>query len=121
MNKTLKLINLTVLAFLFTACVGDLWTPDDMKEPGKGDGTENPDNPDNPSTPSSNEDPAYVWDMSAVPHITLTFPLDQWNALLDYYDKDNKTKEYVKCDVQFQKGEDLLSVKEAGMRIRGNT
>ena len=121
MNKTLKLINLTVLAFLFTACVGDLWTPDDMKEPGKGDGTENPDNPDNPSTPSSNEDPAYVWDMSAVPHITLTVPLDQWNALLDYYDKDNKTKEYVKCDVQFRKGEDLFTVKEAGMRMRGNT
>ena len=89
-----------------------------MNEPASPD---NPENPGSPSTPSSNEDPAYVWDMDAVPHITLTVPVEEWNALLDYYDKDNKTKKYVKCDVQFQKGEDLFTVKEAGMRIRGNT
>ena len=117
MRKTLKLNALTILLCV-VSCTGIVWTPDNMNEPASPD---NPENPGSPSTPSSNEDPAYVWDMDAVPHITLTVPVEEWNALLDYYDKDNKTKKYVKCDVQFQKGEDLFTVKEAGMRIRGNT
>lgn len=64
---------------------------------------------------------AYVWDFDAIPEIHLEFKLDQWNSLLAKYDKDNKTKEYVKCDVTYKKGSDVFEIKDAGIRLRGNT
>ncbi len=90
-----------------------------------------PGTPDTPSeesggnTPSGDTDSSdgleYVWDSSVIPEITLSFSLSEWNTLLSYYDKNEKTKEYVHCDVTYRKGDDVYEIKDAGARLRGNT
>ena len=64
---------------------------------------------------------AYVFDGSVIPEIHVTVPLKEWNHLLDAYDKDNMTVEYVHCDVVYKKGPDVTSIADAAIRLRGNT
>ena len=64
---------------------------------------------------------AYVFDSSVIPEIHVTVPLEQWNHLLDAYDKDNRTVEYVHCDVTYRKGSDVTAISDAGIRLKGNT
>lgn len=63
----------------------------------------------------------YVWDESVIPEITLHVSLDEWNKLLGYYDANPNTKNYVKCNVTFKKGDEVTEIIDAGMRLRGNT
>ncbi len=48
-------------------------------------------------------------------------PLDQWNTLLGLYDANNRTKQYVHCDVTYDKDGDVATFADAGIRLRGNT
>lgn len=118
-DKMKQLFNhFSALAFsiaLLTSCNTSIWTPDGKDDP------DDPSIPSNPSNPSSSADPDYFWDMDALPEITLEVPLAEWNTFLSNFDKDNKTKEYIHCDVTFKKGSDVFTVRDAGMRMRGNT
>ena len=64
---------------------------------------------------------AYVFDSSVIPEIHIMVPLDEWNHLLNAYDKDNRTVEYVHCDVVYKKGKDVTSISDAAIRLKGNT
>ena len=64
---------------------------------------------------------SYMWDESVIPEITINVSLEQWNSLLDYYDKNTMTKEYIHCDITYKKGSDTHTITNAGIRLRGNT
>ena len=85
-----------------------------------------------PETPDNNQEgggeaveqkdgTAYVYDLEALPEIHLSFSLSEWNSLLSKYDRNPNTDDQVKCDVRFIKGEDEFNIKEAGIRLKGNT
>ena len=116
----------------------------DPENPGNSDtpenpGNETPDNPGNtepetPVTPSPTWDYSpvttatighnglsYIWDESVIPEITVNVNLEQWNKLLDLYDQNSQTKEYIYCDVTYKKGVETHVIEDAGLRLRGNT
>ena len=63
----------------------------------------------------------YMWDESVIPEITISVSLEQWNKLLELYDKNPNTKDYVYCDITYKKGSETHKVEDAGIRLRGNT
>lgn len=62
-----------------------------------------------------------VFENAGIPEFHITVPLDQWNTLLAKYDKNSKTKAYVSCDVVYIDEKDHVEIKDAGLRLRGNT
>ena len=62
-----------------------------------------------------------VFENAEIPEFHITVPLDQWNTLLAKYDENGKTKAYVSCDVVYIDEKDHLEIKDAGLRLRGNT
>lgn len=64
---------------------------------------------------------SYIWDDNVIPEVTINVPLDQWNKLLGLYDQNNHTKEYVHCNVTFNKNGEKTTIEDAGVRLRGNT
>lgn len=83
--------------------------------------TSTPDPTPTPGPDQSGDGLSYVWDKTVIPEITINVPLSEWNSLLSKYDSNNKTKEYVHCDVTYVKGSDRYEIKNAGLRLRGNT
>ena len=63
----------------------------------------------------------YVWDETVIPEIKLIVPVDQWNALLAEFDKNEHTEMYIHCDVEYKKGKEVTYIEDAGLRLRGNT
>lgn len=76
-----------------------------------------------PITTSSigHEGLSYIWDDNVIPEITINVSLDEWNKLLGLYDQNNHTKEYVHCDVTYDKAGEKTTITDAGVRLRGNT
>ena len=64
---------------------------------------------------------SYMWDENVIPEITISVSVDEWNRLLSLYDQNNSTKEYIHCDITYKKGSEVTTVKDAGIRLRGNT
>lgn len=92
------------------------------------------DNPDDNPTPRAKEivpveyeeidwteGERYVWNNNYIPEITVNVPLDEWNALLLEYDRDSGTEMYIHCDVEINRDGDVSVIKDAGIRLRGNT
>ena len=113
MNKYIFLFLISI-SIILSSC--DLFT-----NPGEGEnpGNENPGNENKPNP--TTDGLSYVFDFEAIPEITINFSLDEWNSLLSKYDANNDTKEYVHCDVKYQKGNDIFNIENAGIRLRGNT
>ena len=63
----------------------------------------------------------YVWDDRVIPEITFNVSVDEWNRLLQEFDKNSQTKEYIKCNVTYKKGSEVTEIIDAGIRLRGNT
>lgn len=82
--------------------------------------TPNP-NPDYPDTGWAAGELDWVFDMNVLPEIHIEVSLDQWNKLLDAYDRDSNTNEYVHCDVKFESKGETHDFVDAGLRLRGNT
>lgn len=101
------------------------------------DGQEGTQSPDSEKEEQPEEDPAvepewqetlpekcgisYLYDWSCIPEIHIAVSLEEWNKLLAYYDEDHDTKEYVHCDVVYDKAGERTSITNAGIRLRGNT
>ena len=64
---------------------------------------------------------AYVFDASVIPEIHIRVPQAEWDQLLAYYNANNATQEYVHCDVRYVKGSKETELKDAGIRLKGNT
>lgn len=77
--------------------------------------------PGNGSIVIQHEGLQYVWDESVIPEITMSFTLEEWNDLLAAFDKNPNNKEYFYTDITYKKGEDLYTINDAGVRLRGNT
>lgn len=67
------------------------------------------------------EDSFAIFDDKQLPEVSVSVSLDEWNRLLEMFDKDNDTKEYVKCNVEIAMSGRRETVKDAGLRLRGNT
>ena len=94
-------------------------------EGGENEGGENEggegDNP-TPTPPVEwGDERAYVFDMESLPEIHISVPLDEWNRLLDEYDRDPNTAEYIHCDTKIWLKGTTYTIKDAGLRLRGNT
>lgn len=90
-------------------------------EPSGSDGPENPAT-GNPSD-GTVDDPGvgYVWDESVIPEIRVSVTKDEWDALLARFDEYPDNADYFHCDVTFTKGDEVTSVTDAGIRLRGNS
>jgi len=63
----------------------------------------------------------YIFDEKVIPEIHVSVSQDEWNRLLQLYDKDNTTREYVHCDVIYIKGKETTRIPDSGLRLKGNT
>lgn len=102
MRRCLRRLILLAFAFCACACEGlDLF--------------------DKPKDDSDKYGIGRVYKSGEIPEIHVTVPQDQWNTLLANYDQNAKTKQYVSCDVKYTDSNGSVSVKGAGLRLRGNT
>ena len=63
----------------------------------------------------------YIFDENVIPEIHVSVSQDEWNRLLQLYDKNNNTREYVHCDVIYKKGKETTTIPDSGLRLKGNT
>ncbi|WP_347273533.1 CotH kinase family protein [Candidatus Kuenenia sp.] len=63
----------------------------------------------------------YVFDINALPVITITISTDEWNNQLLYYDSNPKHEEYSTADFEFEKNGEIENMEGIGFRIRGGT
>jgi len=63
----------------------------------------------------------YVWDDQVIPEIHLDVSLAEWNRLLELYDANIYTTQYVMANITFIKEGDTTRVDSVGLRIKGNT
>ncbi|MDR0763701.1 MAG: CotH kinase family protein [Bacteroidales bacterium] len=64
---------------------------------------------------------SYIYDLAALPVITLEISTAEWNNLLSYYDQNEHNEENIHADIRFQKGADIYDLQDIGVRLRGNT
>ena len=149
MKQAFKLISTLLLCVLcLVACTEDaqLVLPEnpnsgntdsgDGNEDGSGEEPDNGENPDNGEEPEPNEPPMYndypntawavgeldwVFDMNELPEIRISVSKEQWNELLEAYDRDSNTNHYVHCDVNYKSKGEEHNFADAGLRLRGNT
>lgn len=116
-----KILISLIFTGLFWACTPSL--NDGVKTPGENTGQpETPENPDKPVNPGITEEGInYVWDESVIPEITMHFTLDEWNALLERYDRDNHNSDYFHADITYKKGDEVTEIKDGGVKLKGNT
>ena len=107
------------------------------QQPGEDNPEQTPENPETPETPETPKPVwdsshvttstfghaglSYIWDESVIPEITISVSVDEWNRLLNLFDENSNTKEYIYCDVTYKKGTETHKVENAGLRLRGNT
>ncbi len=118
----LKFWAIATLALVLGACEpAKVETPDE----GSSSGTPDTEQPGNSGLiPGSKDDPYgidYLYGGGEIAEIHITVSLDEWNKLLAMYDANHKTKQYVKGDLRFVKGEDEQIINGVGLRLRGNT
>ena len=117
MRKHLTLTTI-LLAAICMAC-----EPVAQDTPNKPDTPETPDKPDTPDTPDvpAKEGVDYVWDEDYLPEITMKFTLEEWNNLLDGFDRDNHIVDYFHADLTFKLGDEVTEIQDGGVRLKGNT
>ncbi|MCR5518914.1 MAG: CotH kinase family protein [Bacteroidales bacterium] len=101
-----RLTSLILLASLAFACSKDP-VPEQEGQPSRSDlvkaGTE------------------YVFDSLAVSEIHISISSAEWKKLLDAYDKNSNTREYVCARMVFVKDGEMTVVDSIGLRLKGNT
>ena len=65
-------------------------------------------------------DPDYLYDLDAVPEITITVTEANWNQYLENFDRDNHNSLYVPAKWTFKKNGDVFERDSIGLRPRGN-
>ncbi|MDD2961312.1 MAG: CotH kinase family protein [Muribaculaceae bacterium] len=63
----------------------------------------------------------YIFDMNALPTITLEISTDEWNKMLLNFDKNKENEECIVVDFLFNKYGEIRKVENVGLRLRGNT
>lgn len=111
--KTSRLLISTLAIALLASCNVNfiISHPDD---PEKKDTVDN-------RTPDQKRDLGYLFDLQALPEITLTLSEDEWNRYLNNYDNNQYNRQYVAAQFEFRKGEQVYHRDSVGVRPRGNT
>ena len=126
MKHTLRIL----LLLLAVACGRKeiIPAPDDSQLPvipeqGRGNEGETPNNPEQGSNGA--QIPPRVIPVlptgGGVPEVRISITEAQWKVLLDAFDKNNNTQQYIHCDVTYSDGVISESIKDAGLRLKGNT
>ena len=63
----------------------------------------------------------YIFDESVLPEIHINVLESEWNRLLESFDADINTEEYVYCTATYIKGTDTTVVPWSGLKLRGNS
>ena len=63
----------------------------------------------------------YIYDIEAVPEISLEISKEEWNKILNYYDQNPQNEEYIVGKFGFNKTGTAESLDSIGVRLRGNT
>lgn len=111
-----------VLALALSGCGRD-----DEIDVVPGDGSEQPVGPVDDDDADDADDVdwaaavAYVFDAGVIPEVHISVPQAEWDRLLECYNADNTTQEYVHCDVRYVKGREETLLPDAGLRLKGNT
>lgn len=116
----LKLLLVLPLLYAFSAC--DIIIPP-VENPDLNDSIPSDTIPTDtiPYNPVPTDGLAYIFDIHAVPEITLEVTADEWNKLLTYYDQNPHNEEYVRGNFVFLKNGERISLSNVGLRIRGNS
>ena len=64
---------------------------------------------------------SYMWDESVIPEITIKITEEEWNKLLRRYDEYNHNVDYFHADFIYRKGDEVTTITDGGLRLRGNT
>ncbi len=67
------------------------------------------------------QDSFALFDDAQLPVVTVRVSEGEWNRLLELYDSDSRTKEYVRCGVSVSMDGRTQKVTDAGLRLRGQT
>lgn len=57
----------------------------------------------------------------SVPEVRITVTEKDWNALLDAFNKNSNTQDYIPVNVTYSDGSQTLEAKNTGLRLKGNT
>lgn len=63
----------------------------------------------------------YIFDMDALPIITLEVSTDEWNTFLTNYDINPNNEDCIVADFTFNKFGEIHKLENVGLRLRGNT
>lgn len=63
----------------------------------------------------------YIFDMNALPSLTIEISTDEWNQLLTNFDMNPNNEECVHADFYFNKYGRINHLEDIGVRLRGNT
>ena len=115
--KSRLLISIMLAAAAFASCsvVEVEPEPEDLPEIGKKE------KPSKSYEEGSKYGITYIYDDAVIPQIHLSVSSQQWNALLKLYDANHKTRQYIHCDATYVKGDETTVIKDAGLRLKGNT
>lgn len=72
-------------------------------------------------TADQKRNPAYLYDITAVPEITITVTEEDWNTYLHNFDHNHHNSIYVPAKWTFRKGDEVWHRDSVGLRARGNT
>lgn len=126
----MKMFKILIVSLFATLCFAgcqeyEFYLPKDpngIEKPDDGDDEgEEPTDPDYPDTSWAEGELDWVFDMSALPEIRISVTEEQWNALLEAYDRNSATAEYIHCDAEFKSKGETHTFEDAGLRLRGNT
>ena len=74
------------------------------------------------STDAVYQGAANIFDDTQLPRLLISVSESEWNRLLQLYDKDHHNHTYIKCSsVTLSRGDDNFAVRDAGLRLRGQT
>ena len=91
-----------------------------------------PDDPTQPSNPTAREDtaslrpdqrrnPAWLYDLEAMPEVTITLTRSDWDRYLANFDANPNNGLYVPARFRFSKNGEVYERDSVGLRPRGNT
>ncbi len=74
------------------------------------------------ASPDPKTDPgrAFVFDLNAVPRVTVQITVEEWNRLLELFDRNPRNETLVRAALVFEKGDRRERLPAIGFRVRGN-